>query len=113
MGVPYSHLTQEEIERNLQFNAGRGARKMEGTNFMERTRKDIGDRLEKEGMKGRLEEGKPFKPFDVSGKWCTCNMGEESYTFYIPSLQFCVLCRVELDNDHYHCGACMRLSQIG
>jgi len=107
MGVPYSHLTKEEIAKNLRFNEGRGAKKVE------MTRKDIGDRLEKEGMKGRLEEGKPFKSFDVSGKWCTCNMGEVTYNYHIPSLQFCVLCRVELDNDHYHCGACMRLSQIG
>ena len=89
---------------------------MEGTNSefypkaFRRTRKAIGDWQE---GKGRVEEGKPFKPFDVTGKWCTCNMGLDSYDYHVPHLQFCVLCRVELDNDHYHCGACMRLSQIG
>ena len=97
MGVPYSHLTLEEMEGNRKFNEGRGQGKMEG----------------KQEVNGRLEEGYQFKPYDVHGKWCGCNLLDEAYTYHVPPLQFCVLCRVELDNDHYHCGACLKLSQIG
>jgi len=100
MGVSYSHLTKEEIARNLKFNEGSGAKKMEATNLgfdsLERTRKELGDWL------GREET-----------KWCICNMGQEGYDYHIPPNKECAICKDKIDNDHYHCGACLQLSQIG
>ena len=69
---------------------------------MEATRKDMEDMIGKEAK-----------------KWCSCNLGQEGYDFHVPPNKECVICKVErqddgkMDNDHYHCGACLKLSQIG
>ena len=99
MGVAYSHLTKEEMERNRKLNEGRGARKVEGTTTifpLEKAKEEVDDWLRKEAK-----------------KWCSCNLGQEGYDFHVSPNKHCGICKEEIDNDHYHCGACLKLSQIG
>ena len=60
---------------------------------------------------GLKKEGKDW--IMEAKKWCSCNLGEEAYSYHIPPDKDCAICRVTIDNDHYHCGACLKLSQIG
>jgi len=89
MGVPYSHLTQEEMERNLKFNEGRAAKKVE--------------------VKGLGRKAK---------NWCSCNLGQEAHSLHVPPNKECSICKEvrqddgKMDVNHYHCGACLKLWQI-
>jgi len=83
--------------------------------------------LTKEGRGAKKMEAKDLvlskEEKDLIGKevknWCSCNLGQEAYGFHVPPNKECAICaRVrrddgKMDNDHYHCGACMKLSQIG
>jgi len=48
-------------------------------------------------------------------EWCTCNLDTESaYTFHVPGNRFCSLCKSTNERqDHYHCGVCGKLTQVG
>ena len=47
--------------------------------------------------------------------WCSCNLDTESaYTFHVPANRFCALCKSTNERlDHYHCGVCIKLTQVG
>jgi hypothetical protein len=62
-----------------------------------------------------LEEQEANKKFNEIKEWCTCNSDTESaYTFHVPSNRFCSLCKVTNERqDHYHCGVCCKLTQVG
>lgn len=51
--------------------------------------------------------------------WCSCEYNDESYAFHIPPYKVCAICKgVRKDEgimkqDHYHCGVCSKLTQIG
>ena len=49
----------------------------------------------------------------LSQEWCTCSQGNEGYTFHCPPNLKCPLCKATIDNDHYHCGVCAKISQVG
>jgi hypothetical protein len=57
----------------------------------------------------------------LAKEWCTCsqdgeglwNGASEGYTFHCPPNLKCPLCKVSIDNDHYHCGVCSKISQVG
>ena len=48
-------------------------------------------------------------------EWCTCDLDTESaYTFHVPANRFCALCKGTNERqDHYHCGVCVKLVQVG
>ena len=48
-------------------------------------------------------------------EWCTCNLDTElAYTLHVPSNRFCSLCKGTNERqDHYHCGVCCKLTQVG
>ena len=48
-------------------------------------------------------------------EWCTCNLDTElAYTLHVPSNRFCSLCKSTNERlDHYHCGVCCKLTQVG
>ena len=47
--------------------------------------------------------------------WCNCDsMFEDSYHFHLAPNQFCSICKkTDFNADHYHCGYCLKLSQVG
>ncbi|GIS93500.1 MAG: hypothetical protein CM1200mP22_07370 [Dehalococcoidia bacterium] len=47
--------------------------------------------------------------------WCSCDsMFEDYYHFHVGPREFCTICKSDsLNNDHYHCGYCLKLSQVG
>ena len=47
--------------------------------------------------------------------WCNCDsMFEDFYHFHITPKQFCGICKRDgFKKDHYHCGYCLKLSQVG
>ena len=49
----------------------------------------------------------------VSKEWCNCDYHVEAYDIHIPPNKECPLCHSSIDNDHYHCGTCSKVSQIG
>ena len=55
----------------------------------------------------------------LSQEWCTCSEDvalssiSGGYTFYCPPNLECPLCKVSINNDHYHCGVCAKISQVG
>ena len=50
----------------------------------------------------------------ISREWCNCDMrGDGSYDFHVPPNETCPICKASIDNDHYHCGACSRVTQVG
>lgn len=57
----------------------------------------------------------------LAKEWCTCsqdgeglwNGASEGYTFHCPPNLKCPLCKASIDNDHYHCGVCSKISQVG
>ena len=86
MGVPYSHISPEEGEVNRKFNMD--------------TVQEILDQVEV-NWKG------------ISIDWCSCNYANDSYSFHIPPNKYCPICNATIDNDHYHCGACSKVTQVG
>ena len=52
---------------------------------------------------------------EMTRRWCSCDsMYEDLYSFHEPPFKFCLICKTdECDNDHYHCGSCLKLSQVG
>jgi len=50
----------------------------------------------------------------VSTEWCDCTMREDgTYDFHIAPNQLCPVCKDSIDNDHYYCGICSRVTQVG
>lgn len=49
------------------------------------------------------------------GEWCSCDtMFEDVYSFHVGPNLYCGICKSSgCDNDHYHCGYCLKLSQVG
>jgi len=86
MGIPYSHISLEEGEGNRKFNLGK-----------------VQEILDKVQVNW---EG-------ISKEWCSCPYGADGYDMHIPPNKHCPLCKATIDNDHYHCGACSKVSQVG
>ncbi|GIT01608.1 MAG: hypothetical protein Ct9H300mP11_00800 [Chloroflexota bacterium] len=53
--------------------------------------------------------------FITMRSWCKCDsMFEDFYHFHVAPNQFCSICQKdEFNADHYHCGYCLKLSQVG
>ena len=50
----------------------------------------------------------------VSTESCTCEMRKEgAYDFHIAQNETCPVCKDSIDNDHYHCGVCSKVTQVG
>ena len=55
----------------------------------------------------------------IAKQWCSCTEKDINwdvgYSFHISPNVYCPLCKEEppLDNDHYHCHLCAKLTQIG
>ena len=49
----------------------------------------------------------------MAKNWCECDNINNTFDFHIPPNRWCALCKEKINNDHYHCGECSRLSQIG
>ena len=50
----------------------------------------------------------------VSTEWCSCELREDgAYDFHIAPNQICPVCKASIDNDHYHCGICSKVTQVG
>ena len=50
----------------------------------------------------------------ISTEWCTCAMRKDgSYDFHIAPNENCPVCKATIDNDHYHCGVCSKVTQVG
>jgi len=86
MGVPYSHISMEEGEANRKFN-------------MDKV-KEVLDQI-----KINWEA--------ASTEWCSCPHGTNGYDSHIPPNISCPICKASIDNDHYHCGVCSKISQVG
>ena len=48
-------------------------------------------------------------------EWCVCTLDAKSaYDFHVPANRFCPLCKgTNKRYDHYHCGVCVKLTQVG
>jgi len=96
MGVPYSHISLEEGEANRKFNMERGMKKP----------------WNMEKVQQVLDKVQPNWEA-ISREWCSCNYHIDSYSFHVPPNKHCPLCKAIIDNDHYHCGACSKVTQVG
>ena len=46
--------------------------------------------------------------------WCSCDsMFEDFYHHHVAPNQFCDICKTGSSSSHYHCGYCLKLSQVG
>lgn len=46
--------------------------------------------------------------------WCNCDTLESIYDIHIAPNTYCLVCKIDdYDDDHYHCGTCLKLTQIG
>ena len=92
MGVPYSHISLEEGDSNR--------KSYEKLRIGLDTVKEILDKVQT-NWKG------------ISKEWCSCNYQTDSYSFHIPPNKYCPLCKATINNDHYHCGVCSKILQVG
>ena len=50
----------------------------------------------------------------IGTEWCSCTMRKDgSYDFHIAPNETCPVCKAAIDNDHYHCGVCSKVTQVG
>ena len=48
-------------------------------------------------------------------EWCTCKFDPDtSYALHVPVNKPCPFCKItNEDQHHYHCGVCIKLTQVG
>jgi len=96
MGVPYSHISLEEQEANRKFNEQKGMEEPWTNDKVQQVLSQVESNWSQ-----------------LAREWCNCVDYNGDYTFFVPPNRHCSLCKATINNDHYHCGACSKISQVG